>query len=395
MNIRFSNALEGMPERVRSLPDELRQAPRGRRMALVGALIVVAAGLGWYLLAPQKAPPPAEAPPPVHVAVVQEKEVAALERTIGTVVAVSTVQVTAQVTGQLLSSNFKEGQIVHAGDVLFQIDPKPFAAALAQARAALARDEANTVSAEHDRARFTSLAAQGAASAQQRDQAVAAANADEATVKSDRAAIQVAELNLGYTTIHSPITGKTGPILIQPGNLITADNTASPLVTITQIEPIKVSMFLPQSDLPRIEAQMAAGKIFMSVNLGAGQPLIAPIDFVGNQVDAKTGTVELRATFPNADHRLVPGQYVDASAALADYPHATVVPHDAVNLGPTMRYVYRVDSHDVARLTPVNVIYDDGSIAVISGKVKAGDRVIAEGQFRALPDHAVQVLGGR
>ncbi len=393
MNIRISNPLQVAPSAVQDSPGEYR--PAGSRSTLVLGLIalVLIAALVWHVLWGASAPPPKGTPvPPVNIALVQEKTVAGLAHSIATVVPVSTVQVTALVTGQLLSTGFAEGQIVKTGQVIFQIDPKPFAAALAQAHATLARDIAMNASAQNDKTRYMNLAAQGAATAQQRDQAVAAAGADAATIEADKAAVQTAELNLGYTTIRSPITGKTGPILIQPGNLITANNNASPLVTITQLQPIKVSMFLPQSDLPRIQAQMATKKLMMKLSPGGGAPVMAPVNFVGNQVDAKTGTVELRATFGNADFRLVPGQYVDAAVALDDYPHAIVVPREAVNIGPENRYVFVVGNDNVAAMRPVNLIYDDGSDDVIEGDVKPGDKVIVEGQLRVNPGNRVQVM---
>jgi len=356
--------------------------------------LALIAGLLWHYLGESSAPVSRPFPaPPVRIARAQEKNVAGFAHSIGTVVAVSTVQVTALVTGQLLSAAFSEGQIVQAGQVIFRIDPKPFAAAVAQARAALARDQANAVSAGHDKLRFTTLAAEGAASAQQRDQAIAAADSDVATVQADKAAVQAAELNLGYTTIRSPITGKTGPLLIQPGNLITANTSASPLVTITQLQPIKVSMFLPQSDLPRIQQQMTAKTLIMNLALGAGAPVSAPVDFVGNEVDAKTGTVELRATFDNLDFRLVPGQFVDAAVSLNDYPHAIVVPRDAVNIGPENRYVFVVDARNEAVMRPVRLLYDDGTNDTIQGDVRAGDKIIVEGQLRVIPGKPVQIVG--
>jgi multidrug efflux system membrane fusion protein len=393
MNIRISNPLQAAPSALQASPAGYR--PASHRLTLVLGLIglVLVAALLWHFLFGGSAPPPKAATvPPVNVAFVQQKNVAGLAHSIATVVPVSTVQVTALVTGQLLSTGFAEGQIVKAGQVIFQIDPKPFAAAVAQARATLSRDMATNVSAQNDKARYTNLAAQGATSTQLRDQAVAAAGADAATVEADKAAVQTAELNLGYTTIRSPITGKTGPILIQPGNLITANNNASPLVTITQLQPIKVSMFLPQSDLPRIQAQTATKKLMMKLSPGGGVPITAPVNFVGNQVDAKTGTVELRATFDNADFRLVPGQYVDAAVALDDFPNAIVVPRDAVNIGPENRYVYVVGDNDVAAMRPVKLIYDDGTDDVISGDVKPGERVVIEGQLRINPGTRVQVM---
>jgi multidrug efflux system membrane fusion protein len=392
MNIRISNPLQVAPSAVQDSPGEYR--PATRRSTVVLGLIGLALGaaLLWHYLSGTAPAPKASPPPPVNIALVQERNVAGLAHSIGTVVPVSTVQVTALVTGQLMSTGFAEGEIVKAGQVLFQIDPKPFAAALAQARATLARDIATNVSAQNDKSRYMNLAAQGAATAQQRDQAIAAAGADAATIDADKAAVQTAELNLGYTTIRSPITGKTGPILIQPGNLITANNNASPLVTITQLQPIKVSMFLPQSDLPRIQAQMLTKKLMMKLSPGSGTPIMALVNFVGNQVDAKTGTVELRATFDNADFRLVPGQYVDAAVALDDYPNAIVVPRDAVNIGPENRYVYVVGDHDIAAMRPVTLIYDDGASDVIAGNVKPGERVIVEGQLRVIPGGSVQIM---
>lgn len=415
MNIRPSNLLQSDPLG----QTESRERPRGLRTRLVavGLLLAVIAFVAWRMLGSSGTETRIQPSPPVRVAVAQERNVTGFQHSIGTVVSLATVQVTSLVTGQLLSTGFTEGQNVHAGQPLFQIDPRPFAAALAQAKATLARDQANTVSAEHDMVRFTSLAAQGAATAQQRDQAIAAAKADEATVAADKAAIDTAELNLGYTKIVSPIAGKTGPILIQPGNLITANNTASPLVTITQLQPIKVSMFMPQSDLPMIQQQMTVHRLEMAVapntgssatpaqinggtapvtapqpaNAGAA-PLTAPVDFVGNQVDPKTGTVELRATFDNDDFRLVPGQLLDAALSLSSFPNAIVVPSNAVNIGPVSRYVFVIDAHDRAQMRTVNVVYDDGAHATIQGEVKAGDRVITEGQLRVIPGDPVQIL---
>lgn len=392
MNIGISNTRQAVPTTVGDFAR--RQTLRTPRLKFViGALALGLIGLLWYLLSgPSVSNVKGFVAPPVRIAVAEQKNVAALVHSIGTVVPISTVQVTALVTGQLMSTGFAEGQIVKTGQVLFQIDPRPFAAALAQARAALVRDQAANVSAQNDKQRYTNLAAQGAASAQQRDQAIATAGSDAATIEADKAAIQTAELNLGFTTIRSPINGKTGPLLIQPGNLITANNSASPLVTITQLQPIKLSIFLPQSDLPRIERQMAAKSLIMSVNPGAGAPVTAPVNFVGNQVDAKTGTVELRATFDNRDLRLVPGQYVDAAVSLDSYPRAIVVPRDAVNTGPDSRYVFVVGAGNEAVMRPVNVLYDDGINATIAGDVKAGDTVIVEGQLRVLPGKSVQIV---
>src|SRR5437870_4195687 len=209
MNIRPSNLLQG--DALERLPPAWKTRALRTRLAIGGALVLLAALLAWRILGSFSEQTRSLPPPPVHVAVARQKDVTGFEHSIGTVVPLATVQVTSMVAGPLFSAGFSEGQIVKQGQQIFQIDPRPFAAALAQSKATLARDTANTISAEHDRDRFTTLAAQGAASAMQRDQAVAAAKADEATVAADKAAVQMAELNLGYTRIVSPITGKTGP----------------------------------------------------------------------------------------------------------------------------------------------------------------------------------------
>jgi multidrug efflux system membrane fusion protein len=212
-------------------------------------------------------------------------------------------------------------------------------------------------------------------------------------VQSDRAALDVAKLNLDYSVIHSPIDGKTGPILVQPGNLVTANGT-NPLVTITQIQPVKISFSLPQSDLPRIQNRAAQNTLTAAVDLhdSSGKPIKARVDFVSNAVSSTTGTIELRATFANADMRLVPGQLVDVSVALDSLPHAIVVPREAVNVGPDGRYVYVVGKDDNAELRQVAVLFDGGATIAISGPVRAGEPVITDGQLRVIPGKPVSIV---
>lgn len=396
MNARLLHAFEALSAGVQDiLPARWQPVITWRHLVFGGAVLVAAAALIWYFFFSAPPAPALRPGPPVKVATVAMRPVTVTESQIGTVVSVATVQVTSLVTGQLLSADFTEGQIVHKGDVIFRIDPKPFVAALEQAKAAYARDRATLGSAEKDKVRYLALAAVGAASAQQRDQAVAAADADAATVKSDKAAIDAAQLNLGYTVIRSPINGKTGPILIQPGNLIVANSATNPLVVITQLQPIKVSFFLPQADLPKLQDRMAAGKLTAMVTMhnSKGTQIEAPVDFIGNQINPQTGTIELRATFGNADYRLVPGQLLDVKVAVADIPHALVVPREAVYLGPDSGYVYVVDAKNRAQMVPVTVLFDDGTNDAIEGAVKPGDKVITEGEIRVTPGIAVTVVG--
>ena len=389
-----------LPQLLQTVPASVEGAPvaggrrwSGRQIAWGVLGLAVIAGLIWYLTAgsgpTNQGPPPA----PVEVAQAVEKTVTETEHTIGTVVADSTVNVTSQVSGQVASANFKEGDIVKQGDVLFRLDPRPFQAALDQAKANLARDQASLVAAVRNKKRYDALAKENAISAQLRDQTDAQAGALIGTVQADKAAVDIAALNLGYAVIRSPIDGKTGPMLIQPGNLVKANDTNA-MVVITQIEPIKISFFLPQTDLPRIQNEMKAGRLVAHVTPhGAGaETLTAPVNFVGNAVNAATGTIELRATFPNTDARLVPGELVDVSVGLSQIQNAVVVPSDAVNIGPNGRYVFTVDKQGKTAMVPVSVLYDDGSHAAVRGKIKAGDTVITVGQLRVRPGALVSIV---
>jgi multidrug efflux system membrane fusion protein len=396
MNIRYSNSFETIPASVQGVTGAIRRADSRTRL-LWGALAVLVIGglawLIWNLLSGSSKPP--MPPAPVRVTAAQQSNVTVVEHTLGTVVANAMVQVTARVDGQMMSAGFKEGDIVHAGQVIFRLDPRPFTAAVAQAQGTLAKDQAMLTSARNDQARYDSLFKQAAISQQQRDQADANAKALAATVQSDTAALDVARLNLNYSVIRSPIDGKTGPIMIQPGNLVPANGT-NPLVTIMQIQPVKVSFSLPQSDLPRIQKRAAQNALTAAIDMhdASGQPVQAKVDFVSNTVSNTTGTIELRATFANADMRLVPGQLVDVSVALDTLPDAIVVPREAVNVGPDGRYVYIVGKDDNAELQPVNVLFDGGATIAISGKIKKGDRIITDGQLRVVPGKPVSIVKG-
>ncbi len=396
MNIRLPNSLQTAPSAVQSFPQTFQRADPRLRLILSILGIVLALGLVWYavhLLTPAPVQPVPAAP--VRVGHAIRKTVVVSEHTVGTILANTTVQVTAQVQGQIVSVAFKEGDIVHKGDVLFQLDPRPFQAALDQANGAMTRDQATLVSDKKDAVRYATLAKLGAASAQQGDQATAAAKAMAATVIADKAAVDAAKLNLTYSTIHSPVDGKTGAILIQLGNLVSA-NSANPLVTITQIHPVKVSLFLPQTDLPQIQARMAQNRMTVTLQMhgAGGEILTAPVDFVGNAVSAQTGTIELRATFANLDDALVPGQLADAGVTLNQIDNATVVPHEAVNQGPDGSYVWLVNKQMKAQMADVNVLYDDGTQTAIKGAVKPGDRVITVGALRVVDGTKVSVEKG-
>jgi len=301
------------------------------------------------------------------------------------VMANSTVQVNARIQGQLVKAFFKEGQMVKTGDILFQIDPRPYQAVYDNALASLA-----TAKAKADR--YARLTAQNAVAPQQFDDA-------QAAYLEAKAAVESARLNVEFTTIRAPVNGKTGPILIQPGNMIaaaTASTTASSLVSIAEIQPVKISLSLPQSDLPRIQARQAKGGLTLQISMhdAGGKDIEVPVNFIGNAVTSTTGTIELRASYPNPDMALVPGQLVDVTVALAEIPNATLVPREAVNTGPDGQFVYAVRDGR-AQQVPVKVLFDSGVDDAVAGDLRKGEMVITEGQLRVVPGAKVSVSGAK
>jgi multidrug efflux system membrane fusion protein len=372
----------------------LNRPTRWIAFGTAAALVSIA---GWYgianLFAPGRKAPPL---PPVKVALAQRRDVTVIQNTIGTVVSPAMVQITAQVTGKLLAADFREGDIVRKGELLFQIDPAPYQAAQAQAEGQLARDTATLANDRVDLSRYQQLAQQNAISNQQLATQQAKVQSDEGVVVADKASVEAARINLNYTRIVSPIDGKTGPIFIQPGNVIPAVGpNAQPLVTITQIQPIKVSLMLPQNGLAQIQNQYNRHRLMAVVPVAGAASEKAPVDFVSNVVSATTGTIELRADFPNTDLRLVPGQTVNVSAIVNQISGATVVPRDAVNLGPDGAFVLVVGRDGKARAKPIKVLNDDGANDAIQGGVKPGDKVVTDGQLRITSGQLVRVAPGR
>jgi len=343
--------------------------------------------------------------PPVHVATAHAQDVPVTVHTIGTVLANSVVTIKSQIDGPLLAAQFKEGQMVKEGDLLFKIDPAPFEAALRQSEAQKARDEAQQASAQADADRAVMLADRGIVSAQQRDQLVATAKALAATIEADQAAVDRAKLNLGYTIIRSPINGKTGPYIVYPGNQVHA-NDAAGLITITQIQPVKITFNLPQGNLPQLQNRLSENELLAQVTARSDVPgtnttvvdkrdmdIPVKIDFIGNVVDARTGTIELRATFDNPDQRLVPGELVDVSVRLDILKNVTVVPREAVNVGQTGEYVFILDAAKKAQMRPVNVLFQDQMIAALGSGVEPDETVVTDGQLRLSPGSSVTIVG--
>jgi multidrug efflux system membrane fusion protein len=329
---------------------------------------------------------------PVNVAEIVKKDVPIDLTAIGNVEPIATVGIKAQVGGELIEMNFQEGQEVKKGDLLFTIQPKLYATQLAQAEANLARDRVQAGNAQRDAERSAELAKKGAVSKEQLDQTLAAAEAAAATVKADEALVEIARVQLGYTTVESPIDGRTGATSVKVGNLIkpAADE---PMVTINQLAPIYVTFSVPEQYLADIRREMAKRTLGVAANdpqdshrLGEGE-----LTFVSNTVDAATGTIMLKATFPNDDRALWPGAYVHVVLHLSSEPGVLVAPSPAVTVGQNGEQMFVIKEDGTAELRPVTVERTVGQEVVIQGNFQPGERVVINGQSRLTPGAKVEI----
>jgi multidrug efflux system membrane fusion protein len=338
---------------------------------------------------PENKPSPTTAP--VTLAEAVQRDVPRVLEATGTVEPVRTARVEAQVSGLIDKVTFREGDQVTEGQVLFQIDPRSFRAALNQAEAALARDSAQWESARRDRDRFETLAAKEYVTGQQLDQARATAAALEATLRSDQGAIDQARLSLQYATIRAPITGRAGSVLVREGNLVRA-GSGDALVVINQMAPIRVRFSVPAAYLPDLRALAGQRQDVRAIPVGdTASAVTGTLDFLDNAVDSLTGTIALKAEFTNRDNRLWPGGLVRVQLNLSMDRGAIVVPSSSVVTGQQGSYVYVVDSA-IAHMRPVTVRRQSDSIAVLSAGLKPGEQVVVDGQLRLTDGARVQVL---
>ena len=371
-----------------------------RRFVMLGLLlaVLVGAGLATYFVTDGRAkegkgskgkgPPPV----PVTVAAVQQQTVPVRLQAIGNVEPYSTVAVKARVGGQILEVNFREGQPVKKGEILFRIDPRPFEAALRQAEANALRDRAARDQARSQSKRYQELLDKNFISKEAYAQIRTNAETAEATAKASQAALENARLSLEYCTIRSSLDGYVGRVLLQAGNVVRADD-AAPLVVINQVRPIYVNFGIPEQHLPEVRKRMAGGPLAAEVvPPDPQQP--APqgtLIFVDNAVDPSTGTIRLRAQFENADAALWPGQFVNVSLRLYEQADALVVPATAVQTGPDGPYVYVVDDDMVADVRRITVLRTEGERAIVEKGLAKGERVVTRGQLRLGPKTRVQI----
>ena len=332
---------------------------------------------------------------PVLVAKAEQKTVATRLHAIGRVEAYSTVNIKAQLDGVITEVHFKEGQDVKRGDLLFVIDPRPFEAALLQAQANLARDQAKEAQSTADESRYSYLLKQKVGSQQQYDQAHATAAADKAAVAADEAEVQTAKLNLAYTTIRAPIDGRTGNLLVHQGNLV-KNNADAPMVVINQITPVYVDFSVPEQNLSDVRQGMARRTLPVEVSIPGQQDVLekGELSFIDNSVHMKTGTIELKGLFSNQDGKLWPGQFVDANLILNQRPGTVVVPSQAIQTGADGSYVFVVDHEMKVQSRPVVVGSSDDGQTVVERGLASGETVVTDGQLRLVPGAHVSIKSG-
>ena len=354
--------------------------------AALAALGALASGCTKQQAAPQPRPGI-----PVLVGSVIRKAMPVEVVAVGHVEPSTTVSIMAQVPGQLLEVHFKEGDFVRKGQLLVTLDQRPYEATLAQAKAALARDKATAVNNRLQAQRYSKLLAEGIVPPSQVESFTSAADASDAVLNVDEAAIKTAELNLEYSSIYSPIDGRTGALMLKPGNLVKVADV--PIVVINQVNPIYVNFAVPQHFWPDIKKYMAQGKLHVKATVprDLASPEDGAVSFVDNVIDPATGTIHMKATFTNSQNRLWPGLYVDIILTLSEQRDATVVPAEAVVEGEKGPFVYVVKSDkrvEPRAIVPVRTI--DGQTVIEKG-LQPGETIVTDGQVRLEPNARIEI----
>jgi multidrug efflux system membrane fusion protein len=370
-----------------------------KRLMIVFALGLAAIG-GAVAYTSRSEAPAAPAPAPHRVSVVtapvQSKDVPIYLRGVGTVIAYNNVIVRSQITGQLVNIAFQQGQTVKKGDLLAEIDPRPYQAQVDQMDANRDRDQAQLINAQSNLDRYTKLGANGWATPQLIETQKAQLGQLQAMVKSDEALIEAAKVNLSYTKLTAPIDGVSGIRQIDNGNVIHPTDPNG-LVDVTQIQPISVIFTLPETDFAEIQAQMVKGALTVLAYSQDDKTELdrGTLELIDNQILQTTGTIRLRANFPNAKRLLWPGELVNARLLLETRPNGLTIPPGAVQQGPKGSYVYAVGSDDRAQLRPVTVAQISDGEALIDAGLSANETVVIDGQYGLQPGSLVNVLTGK
>lgn len=375
-----------------------------RKSVIAALLIAVLAGAGWYGMAgrdtstiPSGRDAEGGRPVPVVVAAVEQRTIPIAIDAIGTVQAYNTVTVRSRIDGQLTRIAFQEGQDVKAGTLLAQIDARSLQAALRQMEANVARDQAQLVSAEADLRRTTDLSSRQFATRQAVDTQLATVQQLKASIEAGRAQIDAARTQLDYATITAPIDGRTGMRLVDQGNIVRAGD-ATGIVTITQIQPIAAVFTVPEADLPAIQQRMASATSDHGITVTAldrteRKPLgEGELVLIDNQIDSQTGTIKLKARFPNETRTLWPGQFVNIRLNLDTVQNAIVVPAPVVQQGPKGSFAYVVRADRTVELRPVTVLRSADGVSMIGSGLKPGEQVVLDGQYRLKPDAKIEIV---
>jgi multidrug efflux system membrane fusion protein len=375
-----------------------------RKIAIVVAvLIVLLSGGGVFAFmhafaSKKSAAPPAPPPVPIVAGVVAQHDVPIYLTGVGTVIAYNTDAVRAQIQGQIVSINFTEGQAVHTGDLLAQIDPRPYQAQIDQFTANLDRDRAQLQNADANLARYTPLLSRGFATPQLVDTQKAQIAQLQAAVKADQALIEAANVQLSYTRLTSPIDGVTGIRQIDVGNIISPTN-ANGVVFVTQLEPISLIFTLPETDLPKIQEQQQKTKEPLTILAYSQDDKIkldeGKLTLVDNEILQTTGSIRLKADFPNKAHRLWPGELVNVRLLLDMRHDGLTVPASVVQQGPQGPYAYVVDPGGSVAIHPIKVAQISDGQALIDSGLKANEQVVVDGQYKLQPGTHVTILHGQ
>ena len=365
-----------------------------RNLIRILSLLLLAAA--WMLIpgcSGQKAQSAAPSAVPVVVATVAQETVPVELRAIGNIQAYNTVQVKAQVAGEVTGVFFKEGDDVKQGQLLFNLDPRTFEADLKRLESTLARDQAEAANARAQATRYAKLMEEGVVAREQYDQYRTQAEAMEAAVQADKSAVEYARVRLGYTKIYSPISGRTGSLLVHRGNVVKENDKDSVLVTINQVTPIYAEFAVPERYLPQIKAQAAAaGKLkVQALPPGESGAEEGTLSFVDNSVNQTTGTILLKGTFANPARRLWPGQFVDVVLRLGERANALLVPTQAVQTAQQGQFVFVVKNDRTVEQRPVKVGEAVEGSTIIEQGVQAGERVVTDGQLRLVPGVHVEI----
>ncbi len=367
------------------------------RIALfgTGVLLLLVVAVNRAADKPGQSASSAAAPQAVRVetAVARRGDVPVPMEGLGTVQAFYTVTVTSRVDGELLKLGFTEGQMVKPGDMLAQIDPRPYQAAYDQAIAAKFKDAAQLANARRDLERYMKLAPEEFTSQQTLETQRALVAQLEAQVVGDQAVIDNAKTQLDYTTIRSPIQGRTGIRMTDPGNILHAA-TATGIVVVTQVQPISVIFTLPGDALPALSKAMAAGPMTVTAISRDGKVLLGTgvLGLIDNQIDQATGTMRLKATFPNKDNSLWPVQFINARVVVQTRHDVLTIPSSAVQRGPNGVFAYVVKEDSTVEMRPIEVAEEAGAVTVVEKGLEAGERVTTSNQYRLRPGLRVQVV---